>query len=1464
MNFDEFYPPPEAPVFEPNEEEFADPLAYISKIKPIAEKTGICKIRPPPHWQPPFAIDVENFEFGPRTQRLNELGVHTRIRLQFVEKIAKYWELQGTLFRLPNVGGSALDLYGLHCTVKKFGGFAEVCSKRLWNTVCEKMKLHKNSSNQLKLHYEKILYPFDIMQSGILTDGIDDKKILLPGYLGKMKGKVNPCKAEADGIKRAKRRPVDSSLASVDLSNNKELQKLQLFGAGPKMVGLGLIAKENNRLRKLSQENAEKKANNIKTEDVKPQTSASESYNNGTGTIKQEPGIVKTEDTKKEVKINTRKKGSEQIPYSIIDGMDNCKACNKDDNDAQLLICEGCDDNYHTYCLVPPLMVVPKGDWRCPKCIQKECNKKTEAYGFTHAGKKYTLQSFGEMADSFKSEYFTKPVHMVPTDVVEKEFWRLIGSLDEDVSVEYGADIHVLEHGSGFPRMVDKETRELTAEEEEYATSSWNLNNLPVLCQSLLKSMSGDISGMKCPWTYVGMCFSAFCFHIEDHWTYSINYLHWGEPKTWYGVPRSDADKLEEVMKSAAPEMFANHPDLMHHLVTTINPATLMNNGVNVVRTNQCAGEFVITFPRAYHAGFNQGYNFAEAVNFCPADWVPIGRSCISNYRKVKRPCVFSHNEVICKVAGNPENLDVQLAAAVYRDMLEMVKEEKEHRHSVSELGVVESERVAFELDPDDERQCCVCKTTCFLSGIVCTCKPERLSCLYHAKELCSICPPNKFTLRYRYTLDELLPMVQRIKNRAESFDTWSENVSNALRSKDHKLSIDEFKDFIAEARENKFPNNDLMHQLMSAVREGERCAKVAQQLVSLRKHRTRQKDTMQGGCSLTLNEIKAFHAQLLRLPCQIPQSKHVSDYINKVEEFLKEAEIILREEDATSEVILDLIGKSQDFDLDIPQIQLLQNAAEQAKWLEDVRESLMLDDEEDEDMDECKKKYPLITLEQLRQLIENGASITPRPAVEKALAELQELLNRSEAWEERASQYFDSNEKGDFVTAQAISEESLQVPVELPNCEKLQDAVTKAKLWTNKLQVVQSQDYYPYISIIEAMLLQASPICIQLKQVAMIETQAAAARAWVEKTSMSFLKKNSMFTLLDVLGPRCESLLTCKTVKALKKRMKDQQTEEQTFIEKMAKTINIDTILNPTDPADVVKKFKSSESDELQLLIDLRTKNEIKAAAVSSSSDDNSITKENGDDQNSMYCICNKPSGGLMLQCELCHDWFHNQCVSIPKLNATNKSKVQQMFEMKFLCPLCQRSRRPKLETILSLLLQLQKLPVRIKEGEALQCLTERAMMWQEKARHILALPMYAELQSILDEKMQEHEALWQEHYNACENPSEVAKPIAPRRLSSLESIDDTISNVIRKSVSLYGNDKDSDDTDSMDTSTIPVPESAESPPASTTNEEMEAAEVLAMIASNHQTQPQDSAADDVNQTKSTLSNGHKVKGNN
>lgn len=61
--------------------------------------------------------------------------------------------------------------------------------------------------------------------------------------------------------------------------------------------------------------------------------------------------------------------------------------------------------------------------------------------------------------------------------------------------------------------------------------------------------------------------------------------------------------------------------------------------------------------------------------------------------------------------------------------------------------GVIDSERMDFELLPDDERQCIKCKTTCFMSAVSCACKPGLLVCLHHVPELCS-CPPGKYKLR--------------------------------------------------------------------------------------------------------------------------------------------------------------------------------------------------------------------------------------------------------------------------------------------------------------------------------------------------------------------------------------------------------------------------------------------------------------------------------------------------------------------------------------------------------------------------------------------------------------------------------------------------------------------------------------------------------------------------------------------
>ena len=46
---------------------------------------------------------------------------------------------------------------------------------------------------------------------------------------------------------------------------------------------------------------------------------------------------------------------------------------------------------------------------------------------------------------------------------------------------------------------------------------------------------------------YLGMAFSTFAWHVEDHFLYSINYNHMGAPKIWYGIPGTSSLAFEKV-----------------------------------------------------------------------------------------------------------------------------------------------------------------------------------------------------------------------------------------------------------------------------------------------------------------------------------------------------------------------------------------------------------------------------------------------------------------------------------------------------------------------------------------------------------------------------------------------------------------------------------------------------------------------------------------------------------------------------------------------------------------------------------------------------------------------------------------------------------------------------------------------------------------------------------------------------
>ena len=91
-----------------------------------------------------------------------------------------------------------------------------------------------------------------------------------------------------------------------------------------------------------------------------------------------------------------------------------------------------------------------------------------------------------------------------------------------------GSDLYTSIYGSGFPRNGDPVPSSINPEMwREYCSSPWNLNDLPELPGSMLRAVHDNIAGVIVPWLYIGMLFSSFCWHVEDHCFYSIDYLHW-------------------------------------------------------------------------------------------------------------------------------------------------------------------------------------------------------------------------------------------------------------------------------------------------------------------------------------------------------------------------------------------------------------------------------------------------------------------------------------------------------------------------------------------------------------------------------------------------------------------------------------------------------------------------------------------------------------------------------------------------------------------------------------------------------------------------------------------------------------------------------------------------------------------------------------------------------------------------
>jgi len=613
-----------------------------------------------------------------------------------------------------------------------------------------------------------------------------------------------------------------------------------------------------------------------------------------------------------------------------------------------------------------------------------------------------------------------------------------------------------------------------------------------------------------------------------------------------------------------------------------------------------------------------------------------------------------------------------------------MVEQEKNLRRDLLEGGVTEAEREAFELLTDDERQCAICKTTCFLSALTTIDNKEsnEIVCLRHFKSM--ECEADKLVLRYRYTLDELALLLQGVRARAESYEIWVDKVKEALEAKgDERLDFDDIKELLEESQTRKYPESELSEALIATVEEADKCQTVANQLGN-KKVRTRTRGVLDSKSRLTVEELQLFSNQLDNIPIKVSGKDCVTQLLEQVVKFKETAQKLLTNNKLEDlEELKKVIETGSNLDVDLPELTELKAKAKQHEWLEEANEII-----EDPMAD---------SFDHIKEVIETGMELPPSPKVEKILGELSGLLTQVESWEERAKACLSVKPRLSLNEIDKLIKDGDAISEALPTLQTLKDSHKKAKEWLAKAGELQARpEHKPYVDILETLVARGRPLPVKLEPLSNFETQVAAGRAWRERTARVFLKKNTNLPLLDVVCPRAD-------VGSQEGRRKKKTNTKDDLSGIQHPIFQGLTQKEMLDRKVISKAFKDAEIKEIQAIKEMRNEKSKKNHDESEeSSEDSSDSKKNE----------------VKFECEICSGSFHPSHVPLPK---TKTGQPTSLHDIKFLCPNCLRSRRPRIELILSLLMNYEKISVKLPEGEALTYLTDRALAWQQRAEKVL-----------------------------------------------------------------------------------------------------------------------------------------------
>lgn len=115
------------------------------------------------------------------------------------------------------------------------------------------------------------------------------------------------------------------------------------------------------------------------------------------------------------------------------------------------------------------------------------------------------------------------------------------------------------------------------------------------------------VEGLSSPFTYLGGFGNVFCLHTEDKNLLSASVNLAGHPKFWFGCPGQSFPAVVAELQNIFPADYERCPVAHRHKRYFLRPEVLRQKGIPVFEAVHDPGSIIITFPKAFHQGFNGG-----------------------------------------------------------------------------------------------------------------------------------------------------------------------------------------------------------------------------------------------------------------------------------------------------------------------------------------------------------------------------------------------------------------------------------------------------------------------------------------------------------------------------------------------------------------------------------------------------------------------------------------------------------------------------------------------------------------------------------------------------------------------------------------------------------------------------------------------------------------------------------------